>query len=126
MPPRTNGATDCSSGLASNNVTALAVVGDLDEILVVSNDGVTVAGPDPTFMTRPTANSESKLIGSIGLTAWSGYGDGAPSTRGRRKVDRLQRRRSRRCGLPAAADCRAGTGGRRDVVAGDIDALRRF
>lgn len=72
---------DRSSGLASNNVTALAVVGDLDEIWVVSNDGVTVAaGPDSTFYDATNSQLESNRIGSIAVDAdgavWLG-GDGA-------------------------------------------------
>src|SRR5690606_32030296 len=72
---------DRSSGLASNTVTALAVVGDLDEIWVVSNDGVTVAaGPDSTFYDATNSQLESNRIGSIAVDAdgavWLG-GDGA-------------------------------------------------
>jgi len=71
---------DRSSGLASNNVTALAVVGDLDEIWVVSQDGVTVAaGPDSTFYDASNSPLESNRIGSITVDAegavWLG-GDG--------------------------------------------------
>jgi len=71
---------DRGSGLASNNVTALAVVGDLGEIWVVSQDGVTVAaGPDSTFYDATNSPLESNRIGSIAVDAdgavWLG-GDG--------------------------------------------------
>ncbi len=72
---------DRSSGLASNNVLALAVVGDLDEIWVVSNDGITVAaGADSTFYDAGNSPLESNRIGAIAVDAdgavWLG-GDGA-------------------------------------------------
>ncbi len=72
---------DRSSGLGSNNVLALAVVGDLDEIWVVSNDGVTVAaGSDSTFYDAANSPLESNRIGAIAADAdgavWLG-GDGA-------------------------------------------------
>lgn len=71
---------DRNSGLASNTVLDLAVVGALTEIWVVSDDGITVsAGPDSTFYTVANSPLESNRIGAIaadpGGGVWVG-GDG--------------------------------------------------
>ncbi len=71
---------DRNSGLASNTVLDLAVVGALTEIWVVSDDGITVsAGPDSTFYTVANSPLESSRIGAIaadpGGGVWVG-GDG--------------------------------------------------
>jgi ligand-binding sensor domain-containing protein len=72
---------DRNSGLAFNRVQSLAVVGELDEIWVVGEEGVTVAaGADSTFYTADNSPLESNRIGAIVADAdgviWLG-GDGA-------------------------------------------------
>ncbi|HHW84595.1 MAG TPA: hypothetical protein GX400_00110 [Chloroflexi bacterium] len=72
---------DRNSGLAFNRVQALAVVGALDEIWVVGEDGVTVAaGADSTFYTASNSPLESNRLGAIVAApdgvVWLG-GDGA-------------------------------------------------
>lgn len=72
---------DRNSGLASNRVQSLAVVGELDEIWVVGEEGVTVAaGADSTFYTANNSPLESNRIGAVVADAdgvvWLG-GDGA-------------------------------------------------
>jgi ligand-binding sensor domain-containing protein len=71
---------DRNSGLASNNVRGLAVVGDLDEIWVMADDGITLsAGADSTFYNANNSPLESNRLGSILADAtgaiWLG-GDG--------------------------------------------------
>ena len=72
---------DRNSGLAFNRVQSLAVVGELDEIWVVGEEGVTVAaGADSTFYTADNSPLESNRIGAIVAdpdgVIWLG-GDGA-------------------------------------------------
>ncbi|MBK8798364.1 MAG: hypothetical protein IPM07_19445 [Anaerolineales bacterium] len=72
---------DRNSGLAFNGVQSLAVVGELDEIWVVGEDGVTVAaGADSTFYNADNSPLESNRIGAVVADAdgavWLG-GDGA-------------------------------------------------
>ena len=57
---------DRNSGLASNDVNHLAVVGDREAIWVVSNDGVTVAaGQDSTFYNADNSPLADNRIGAI-------------------------------------------------------------
>ncbi len=57
---------DRNSGLAFNRVRALAVVGALDEIWVVGEEGVTVAaGADSTFYTAANSPLESNRLGAV-------------------------------------------------------------
>lgn len=72
---------DRNSGLAFNRVQALAVVGALDEIWVVGEEGVTVAaGADSTFYTASNSPLESNRLGAVVAApdgvVWLG-GDGA-------------------------------------------------
>lgn len=72
---------DRNSGLAFNRVQALAVVGALEEIWVVGEEGVTVAaGADSTFYTADNSPLESNRLGAVVAAAdgvvWLG-GDGA-------------------------------------------------
>jgi ligand-binding sensor domain-containing protein len=69
---------DRSSGLASNNVRALALAGQA--VWVVADDGITVAaGMDSTFYNSSNSPLESNRVGSIVVdpagTVWLG-GDG--------------------------------------------------
>ncbi|MFO7631862.1 MAG: two-component regulator propeller domain-containing protein, partial [Caldilinea sp.] len=71
---------DRNSGLASNNVLDLAVVGALAEIWVAADDGITLAaGPDSTFYNATNSPLESNRIGAIAADpaggVWVG-GDG--------------------------------------------------
>lgn len=68
---------DRNSGLASNNVRKVAVVGALEEIWVVADDSVTVAaGPNSTFYSIANSPLENHRIGAIGVakdgTVWLG------------------------------------------------------
>lgn len=72
---------DRNSGLAFNRVQTLAVVGKLEEIWVVGEEGVTVAaGADSTFYTADNSPLESNRLGAIVAAPdgviWLG-GDGA-------------------------------------------------
>lgn len=72
---------DRNSGLASNTVRSLAVIGNLEEIWVVAGDGVTrSAGPDSTFYNAGNSPLENNNIGAIAAgedsAVWLG-GEGA-------------------------------------------------
>lgn len=59
---------DRNSGLASNNVRKVAVVGALEQIWVVADDGVTVAaGPDSTFYSAANSPLENNRIGAVAV-----------------------------------------------------------
>ncbi|MCS6828099.1 MAG: hypothetical protein NZ553_15905 [Caldilinea sp.] len=60
---------DRNSGLASNNVRKVAVVGALEQIWVAADDGVTVAaGPDSTFYSAANSPLENNRIGAVAVT----------------------------------------------------------
>lgn len=68
---------DRNSGLASNNVRKVAVVGALEEIWVIADDSVTVAaGPNSTFYSAANSPLENNRIGAVGVaedgTVWLG------------------------------------------------------
>jgi hypothetical protein len=105
---------DRNSGLAFNRVQSLAVVGELDEIWVVGEEGVTVAaGADSTFYTADNSPLESNRIGAIVAdpTASSGWAATARSTAWQAKAGRSTTPRRSRRRLPRAPDHRAGAGG---------------
>ncbi len=59
---------DRNSGLASNNVRKVAVVGALEQIWVIADDGVTVAaGPDSTFYSAANSPLENNRIGAVAV-----------------------------------------------------------
>ena len=72
---------DRNSGLAANNVNALAVVGDRDEIWVASDEGVTVsAGSDSAFFDSTNSDLAADRVGALAVapdgSVWLG-GEGA-------------------------------------------------
>jgi ligand-binding sensor domain-containing protein len=72
---------DRNSGLAANDVNALAVVGDRDEVWVASDEGVTVsAGPDSKFYDADNSDLAADRVGALAVapdgSVWLG-GEGA-------------------------------------------------
>ena len=57
---------DRNSGLAANDVNALAVVGDRDEVWVASDEGVTVsAGSDSAFYDSQNSELAADRVGAL-------------------------------------------------------------
>jgi ligand-binding sensor domain-containing protein len=72
---------DRNSGLAANDVNALAVVGDRDEVWVASDEGVTVsAGSDSAFYDAANSDLAADRVGALAAapdgSVWLG-GEGA-------------------------------------------------